>query len=436
MKKFFTAVAMVAMTFASQAQVAECIEQDEPNYNGDEAGCRQAVSLYTEFLKQENFKDAAREWWKAQEVCPQYKPLLYDNGKYIYKKLAQAVTDKNSDDFKNKMDSLNLIYDLWVENYNDCPELQMKRAHDNMMDETHRYNVAFKYFQMAFENTPDEKIQSYDVVYYFRAAYFMVGAKLIDCDQMMQIYEKLEKLSNKKLKENEDAGNSGEAQNWIQTLQTLESYIVPCANCEVLLPIYKKKTDAAPQDIDLAEEVLEKLNNLKCDDPYLLELAILIDKARPSAKSKIDLGNTMYGSGSESKALEYYLEALKFADLSEENREKATMRIAQIYLNKGSYKNAYSYAGKVGGCEAKYIQAQAVAQSAGSCAQNKTDRTAVYSYALELADAAGSCASSSWKSGLVSQLSTKQDLFVGGLSEGDSYDVPCWGTKTKLRINK
>ncbi|CAG5087870.1 hypothetical protein [Parvicella tangerina] len=434
MKKFFTIVTLAAMTLVGQAQV-ECIEQEEPNYNGNEAGCRQAVSLYTEFLKQENFKDASKEWWKAQEICPQYKPLLYDNGKYIYKKMAQAITDKNSEDFKNKMDSLNLIYDLWFKNYAECPELQMKRAHDNMMDETHRYNVAFEYFQKAFENTPDENIESYDVVYYFRAAYFMVGAKLIDCGQMMEIYEKLEKISNDKLEQNEAAGNSGEAQNWKTTLQTLESYIVPCASCEILLPIYKKKTDAAPEDIDLAEEVLGKLNDMECNDPYLLELAILIDKARPTHKSKMDLGNTKYGSKDYSEALDYYLQALEFDELSEENRTKANERLAQIYLNKGSYKNAYNYASKVSGCQAKYIQAQAVAQSAGSCANNKLERSAIYSYALDLAEEAGSCVSSSWISSIENGLMTTSEAFIKDLKAGDSVEVPCWGRKVKLRTN-
>ena len=53
MKKFITAIAIVAGATLSYGQ--ECSTQTEPNYNGDEAGCRQAISLYTEFLKQEKF---------------------------------------------------------------------------------------------------------------------------------------------------------------------------------------------------------------------------------------------------------------------------------------------------------------------------------------------------------------------------------------------
>lgn len=434
MKKFFTVAALAAMTMVGQAQ--ECITQDEPNYNGDEAGCRQAVSLYTEFLKQENFRDAAKEWWSAQKTCPQYKPLLYDNGTYIYKQLAKAITDKNSADFKNKMDTLNIIYDLWVSNFSDCYEIQFQRAHDNMFDETHRYNVAYKQFESAFKTAPKEKIQSYDVVYFFRSAYFMVGAKLIDCGVMMEQYEKLDQLSKEKIKQYQDAGDAGEVQNWLTTQQTLETYIGPCANCEQLIKIYKPQTEADPSNLELKKTVVAKLQKLDCKDDYVLQLVEAIDAVEPTATSKMQLGNAYYGKDNFKKALAFYEEAIGRSDIDDETKNTTIMKMAKVYLNQGNYKSAYKYAGMLSGCEAKYIQAQAVAQSAGSCAQSKTQRTAVYSYALELADQAGSCVSSSWRNSLEAQLSAKSDLFSEGLKEGDSYDVPCWGVKTKLRIQK
>lgn len=413
----------------------QAIEQEEPNYNGNEAECRPAFSIFNEFLKQNSLNDAARAWWDVQDICPQYKTSYYGNGRYIYKKMAQDIADKNSDAFKNKMDTLEIVYDLTVKNYGDCPDLQMKRAHDLMLDETHRYNKAFKYFEMAFSGAPEESIQSYDVVYYFRAAYFMVGAKLIDCGQMMEIYEKLEKMSTKRVKESEAAGDSGEAQNWKTTLQTLESYVVPCANCDVLIQIYKPKTDAAPDDLELIKNVLSKLDKLNCEDDYVLELIEKVDAKEPTAKSKMLLGNASYIKKNYSKALSYYEEAISRDDIDEETKNATILKMAKVYLNQGSYKNAYKYAGMLSGCEAKYIQAQAVAQSAGSCGETKLDRTAVYCYALDLAEAAGSCVSSSWLANIQGSLMTKQDAFILGKSAGDSIEVPCWGVKTKLRLN-
>jgi tetratricopeptide (TPR) repeat protein len=432
MKKFITAIAIVAGATLSYGQ--ECSTQTEPNYNGDEAGCRQAISLYTEFLKQENFNDAIKEWWPAQGICPQYKPVLYDNGVYLYKQAAKAITDKNSAEFKGKMDTLNVVYDLWIKNFGDCYEIQMQKAHDNMMDENKRYNVAYKSYEKAFETIPAEKVQSYDVVYFLRSAYFMLSGKLIDCEAMMTQYEKLNKIAEDKIKENQDAGNSGEVQNWQTAQATMESYITPCANCEQLLKIYKPQWEADKTNLELAKKISEKLGKLNCDDPIMMDMAVFIDAQEPSYKSKMALGNAFWSKGDYSKAKEYYDAAMEYPECTSDVKSGIWQKLGEHDLKKGNYKSAFKYGGMIGGCDGKYLQARAVAQSVGDCASNSTSRTALYSYALDLADAAGSCVSDSWKANLKGQLSTKAQLFSEGLAPGDSYDVQCWGVKAKLRV--
>lgn len=432
MKKFITAVALVAGSTFSFGQ--ECSTQTEPNYNGNEAGCRQAISLYTEFLKQENFNDAIAEWWPAQKICPQYKPILYDNGTYLYKQAAKAITDKNGTEFKGKMDTLNTVYDLWIENFGDCYEIQMQKAHDNMMDENKRYNVAYKSYESAFKTIPEEKIQSYDVVYYFRSTYFMLSGKLIDCETMMNLYEKLNGIADRKIKANQDAGNTGEVQSWLTAQQTMESYIAPCANCEQLLKIYKPQWEDDKTNLELAKKISGKLGKLECEDPIMMEMAVFIDSKEPSYSSKMALGNAFWTKGEISKATEYYEAAMAFSECTEDSKKTIWKRLGEYDLKKGKYKSAFTYGKQIGGCDGKYLQARAVSQSAGDCATNRTQRTAVYSYALDLAESAGSCVSDKWTAGLVGQLSTKAQLFSEGKKPGDSVDVPCWGVSVKLRV--
>lgn len=431
MKNFITAIALVAGTTFSFGQ--ECNTQTEPNYNGNEAGCRQAISLYTEFLKQENFNDAIGEWWPAQKICPQYKPVLYDNGTYLYKQAAKAVTDKNSEEFKGKMDTLNIVYDLWVENFGDCYEIQMQRAHDNMMDENKRYNVAYKSYEKAFTTIPEEKIQSYDVVYYFRATYFMLSGKLIDCEAMMNLYENLNGIADRKIKANQDAGNTGEVQNWLTAQQTMESYIAPCANCEQLLKIYKPQWEADKTNLDLAKKIYGKLNKLDCEDPIMEELVAFMYDQEPTLDAAIALGKAMWKKGEKEKAKKYFDDALANPKVTNDQKIAIYTTYGNDAIARGNTKSAYKYGGLIGGCDGKYMQAKAVALSTNDCATNRTQRSAVYSYALDLAEDAGSCASSSWMSNLKGQLSTKSDYFSEGLKVGDLYEVPCWGVKAKLR---
>ena len=72
----------------------ECAVQNKPNWGNDSLSCRQNVSLYSEFLKQKNWKDASAAWWKAQKVCPMYKTNLYKNGTAIYGKIVSAKKKK------------------------------------------------------------------------------------------------------------------------------------------------------------------------------------------------------------------------------------------------------------------------------------------------------------------------------------------------------
>jgi hypothetical protein len=88
MKKLFT---IVAITLVSLTNAQECVTQAEPDYGADQEASRKYISLYSGYLGQSNFKDAAIFWWQAKEAAPKYKPNLYSNGVSIYQKLAGAA---------------------------------------------------------------------------------------------------------------------------------------------------------------------------------------------------------------------------------------------------------------------------------------------------------------------------------------------------------
>ena len=110
----------------------ECAVQNKPNWGNDSLSCRQNVSLYSEFLKQKNWKDASAAWWKAQKVCPMYKTNLYKNGTAIYGKIVSAKKKEKASDLNEYVDTLFMIYDLWVENFGECDEIKLKSANDIM----------------------------------------------------------------------------------------------------------------------------------------------------------------------------------------------------------------------------------------------------------------------------------------------------------------
>ena len=87
MNKIFITIYFFFSLLAINSQ--NCFEASKANWGNDSLECRKNVSLYSEFMKQKVFVDAAKFWNKTQKFCPQYKPNLYKNGIYIYKQIAK-----------------------------------------------------------------------------------------------------------------------------------------------------------------------------------------------------------------------------------------------------------------------------------------------------------------------------------------------------------
>ena len=108
MNKLFTSIAylLVFITISSQ----DCFQASKANWGEDSLECRKNVSLYSEFMKQKVYPDAAKFWNKTQTFCPQYKPNLYKNGIYIYKQMAKEKKKTKSPELKLYVDTLSLIH--------------------------------------------------------------------------------------------------------------------------------------------------------------------------------------------------------------------------------------------------------------------------------------------------------------------------------------
>ena len=130
-------ILIIALIVTSSISAQDCAVQKQPNWGSDSASCRTNVSLYTEFLKQKNWNDAAGSWWKAQSSCPMYKTNLYKNGTYIYRKIATERAKAKDPNLSLYVDTLFSIYDLWIENYGTCDQIKLKSAGDIMLSLIH-----------------------------------------------------------------------------------------------------------------------------------------------------------------------------------------------------------------------------------------------------------------------------------------------------------
>jgi hypothetical protein len=56
--KIFLLAGLTAFTFVAKAQQTDCNSNPKEDFGSDEQECRKNISLYSEYLKQSNYKDA------------------------------------------------------------------------------------------------------------------------------------------------------------------------------------------------------------------------------------------------------------------------------------------------------------------------------------------------------------------------------------------
>ncbi|MCI5055583.1 MAG: hypothetical protein MRY83_05700, partial [Flavobacteriales bacterium] len=81
MKNITMLMTMLVFTIASYGQ-------KKANYGEtaeDSVNCVKNYSLYIEFYKQKNYKDAFEPWQNTMKYCPKLSKSLYINGSKIYK---------------------------------------------------------------------------------------------------------------------------------------------------------------------------------------------------------------------------------------------------------------------------------------------------------------------------------------------------------------
>lgn len=424
MKKIFTLIAVILVGLTN---AQECATQAEDNFGADVETSRKYISLYSSYLGQKNYQEAANFWWQAQSAAPNYKPNLYSNGVSIYQKLAGAA--KKAKDTAQTMgyaDTLFKVYDLWIDTYGDCYKTQMKYANDRVKYFPKDFEVSFAKYKSAFAFYSLDKVRSSWVQKYFTTAYMMVRNKKIECDEILELYDFLTGICDKKAPTDN---------NFVTAQKTLDKYVAPCASCDKLEELFKPKFEASPDDVKLMEKIVGMMGGRKCTDSEFYVMVVeKIYGLTPSYKSARGLALYYYNKKEYNKAARFFEEALT---LTEDEAEKLKLYspLVNIYASTGNCSKRIQYAGMIGSNEKNAAIANCIAGKAPSCGNTKVLRSFGYCLALDYAEKSGGKVSSAQIKAWKKSLPTSQELFFDGFEVGQSVPVPCWkGEQTKVRV--
>ncbi len=432
MKKIALLLTVVFCYFGFFAQ--DCQFQNTDNYGDDSVNCRKNFALYTSYLKQKNYADAAIFWGKTQQKCPQLKSNLYANGAYIYKQLVKSKKKSNSVDADAYKDSLYLVYDNWFENFGQCNKTKISLAKDIIyINDQKNFPKAYSLYKEVMENEP-KIISSTDVKYFFvYTGMYMLKTGKIECEEFLSNYEMLSSICENNISK----GNKREDFTNVQNILDKKLGETPCASCEKLEEIYTAKYTSNTEDMDQIRKIFSSLSNNKCTESKLyltlLEKVLNDPNNPPTSKDLYSAAIADYRRNDFLKAEERLNRALSISE-DEAQNQKTYEILYDIAFNKKQYKKGFDVAGKLSDkCAGNDKKARIIAASSSNFGNSALNKSLIYCLALEYA--AKSCgntstaALNSWKG----QLLPKSELIMLDIESGSSQTVPFWEQNVELK---
>lgn len=401
-------------------------QNDDANWGKDSLSCRQNVSLYSDFLGKKDYKTASKFWQKTLEFCPQYKPLLYTNGAYIYGKLADDAATPELE--KQYLDTVFYSYDKLIEFFGPTPDAKQDYGVALMKyDAKNQYEKANTLLKEAVDAL-GEKANKSTLQYYYKSSMYMYKAKKVDEAHMVDEFFK-------------GVGYAEKMKGGEKVVAYYEKLAEPFLSCETLIPAQQKKYDANPDDLETLKSVLNTLSKKDCFDGDLFQIASeKLLKLEPSAEGYYNYAVLMHDKEKDSEAISNIDKAIELCGDCDD-KLKYIKTAAQINANGGSTTKAYSLAQdwlaldpNAGG--AYLIMAKSVASSANTCATNNVEKGIVYIIAADLASKAKSVDESVAGSankmigGYSSRFPSKDECFFQGVEVGSSYTIGCWINKS------
>ena len=431
-------------------------------YAQQDEECMTKLSIFHEYVKAKNYDAAYEPWMIVRNKCPKFNNAIYIDGE----KILDHKIDKASG--AEKVNYINDLLKLW----------EQRALH--FASKTKKGEYAAKACQLMYDNrqvlnkTKEELYECFDNAYKLDKAtftnpkslytYFSLMVDLYDAkkkpakdlfnkydDVVEKVEDEVKNYSEKlnKLIEKEDAGTEltkkeGQYKKFYESYLkaydqisgSIDQKLGDRANCENLIPLYKKDFEENKNNAVWLQRAAGKMSEKECtDDPLFFQLVNAYHELSPSANSAYYLGILKDKEGKSSEAIKFYEQAIS---LETDNFKKAKLynRIAlklKARHNYGKARNYFRQALKLNPSNGRpYISIAAMyAASANNCGSTNFDKRAVYWLAADEARKAARVDPTQKKNAAKSvanylaKAPQKAEIFSSGRS-GQVIKINCW----------
>ncbi|WP_179351416.1 hypothetical protein [Winogradskyella vidalii] len=428
--------------------------------------CVNNLSIFDSYVKSKKYDEAYGPWKIVREKCPDYNRAIYAHGEKILKHKIENTTgeeqlahiedlmllyDQSREHFESNYDLAEVLVDKANLAYKYRKELNMPEQDIyNMFDEAYKKDAKnftsavglYTYFSLAvglYDASPQSSDDAQKMFNKYDDVKEIIDNRIATMTTQLNKYaekeEAGEKLSSKEERYRSSYESNIEAfEN--QILGSMDKTLGDRANCEVLIPLYKKDFEENKNDTVWLQRSMNKMGEKDCtDDPFFEKLVVQKNTVEPDAKTAYYLGVLKEKQGKMAEANRYYDQSLQL-ETDPLKKWNLVIRVAEKNFKRGSFSKArqqYMDALKLNPSNGTpHLRIAAMyAKSANNCGDTNFNKRAVFWLAADEAEKAGkvdgrlrSAAAQTAKS-YRANAPAKADIFQCSCS-GEVIKIGCW----------
>ncbi len=321
---------------ASVSAISQCKEVKWPE---NRSKAEESVAIYSDALKQGNYRGATAglQWMLVN--APQWQTKLYIDGTEIYNKLASI--EKNPAKKQVLVDSMLMLYDMRVTNCGDDVNVLNRKAiyalsyngqnKDKTADVLALYD---KVYEISGNNVYDNNL-----VAYMQAVQLNVAIlKNLSDDEILQRYDKISDIIDVKIKkalaENKQ-DNVTRLRGYKSTIDDILIKLVK-VDCDFVKKNLEPKFKQNPKDIVLAKKIFQFMTTGGCiEDPLWLQSAEVIHDNSPDYGLAKNMGKIYAKNGNMEKAEALITESVSLAQTKQDKADSYILQ-GDLLSQKGS----------------------------------------------------------------------------------------------------
>lgn len=415
-----------AFLFGSEIKAQE-------KYGADSVKCVSNISLYREYYKQKNYKDATPHWRWVYQNCPASTEHMYADGPNLLKVAMQ--NEKDPVRLNAYKDSILSIYDQRIQYFGKEGYVLSRKMIEILTLYPEKQDTIFKLGQKVYELEGAGMDPSAATVW-FQSAMILMGKNGLNSEEVMNIYEKVMEIAGSKT-----------SNYYQQNLKTVEDLFIesPLATCEVMVPNYTKKYEADPTNLEQNKKIASVLGPKCADSDLFFKVSQAVYSAEPSAEAAYNLARMSVKKDNYSAAAKYYNEAIE-KETDNDKKAQYYYELAGAQVKSGQSAAAKANAQKAAnlrpGWGDPYILIGELIATTKGCGETELEQKSVFWLAVDKFQKAKSVDPSvagraNDRIATYSQyFPALEVIFFNNYKEGDTFNVTCLGETTTVRAKK